>query len=547
MRLERGVALANITGTDDHDPEPVEDVHAGEAIEVMATASPAVGGQHVVAAPALPQPPRLSGTTMQDRRIFMRQHDTYLAAINALQTQWGGAFAMLVGARVKATTKRMVARYELCMAPHMVSEQQWIDYVKQVNTPSHIDYASVDKAMKKLQMKTTWPEPESGMMNLQADLEAILDQFNLTEAFEHEQRRIVIYLTDTLAPASFKAVITTKLTLHENKKYKNEVVPFCSWVTQLMRELMTWEHAAQAAAGASTRENIQRHARRGGSSGRGAKGGRGRSESLGTGSDGEGRGGRGSQHGQEDARSSHRGNLRDTFHLVRDCPSCLPGEASELLKALRERRDAARGATVCHFEVVSHDERLAEDRDVGADHGTVVARVDGVAVKAILLDSGADTSFVARGALDLVDGLRLNPVGGHEVDVHRKATFRETDYVEADNASTEMTVGRPIMKNLRYSTDKLLVEVRDTRPEWNVSEVKSEVCEDDVTPTTLQRVCRMQVAAGSEQHMMEEEADDIDRLATRTALPILRPTAIREIIMYFEKKVEVATKMGQFR
>ncbi|KAF4147195.1 hypothetical protein GN958_ATG03605 [Phytophthora infestans] len=202
---------------------------------------------------------------------------------------------------------------------------------------------------------------------------------------------------------------------------------------------------------------------------------------------------------------------------VRDCPSCLPGEASELLKALRERRDAARGATVCHFEVVSHDERLAEDRDVGADHGTVVARVDGVAVKAILLDSGADTSFVAR------------------------------DYVEADNASTEMTVGRPIMKNLRYSTDKLLVEVRDTRPEWNVSEVKSEVCEDDVTPTTLQRVCRMQVAAGSEQHMMEEEADDIDRLATRTALPILRPTAIREIIMYLEKKVEVATKMGQFR
>jgi hypothetical protein len=116
-------------------------------------------------------------------------------------------------------------------------------------------------------MKTTWPEPESRMMSLQADLETIFDQFNLTElAFEHEQRWIVKYLANALAPASFKSIIVTKLTLHENKKFKNEVVPFCSWVTKLtlhenkkfknevvlfcswvtklMREIMTWERAA---------------------------------------------------------------------------------------------------------------------------------------------------------------------------------------------------------------------------------------------------------------------------------------------------------------
>ncbi|KAG6622974.1 uncharacterized protein IUM83_12295 [Phytophthora cinnamomi] len=67
------------------------------------------------------------------------------------------------------------------------------------------------------------------MMNLQADLEGILDKFNLTDtAFEHEQRRLVKYLADALAPPRFKAVVATKLTLHQNKKYKNEVVPFCS-------------------------------------------------------------------------------------------------------------------------------------------------------------------------------------------------------------------------------------------------------------------------------------------------------------------------------
>ncbi|KAG2807656.1 hypothetical protein PC116_g14734 [Phytophthora cactorum] len=113
----------------------------------------------------------------------------------------------------------MEAWYDLTMAPHLITEQQWIGYFKLANMPLHIDYASVDEAMKTLQIKTAWPDLESRMMNLQADLEAILDQFNLTDvAFEHEQRRIVKYLANALAPASFKAVIATKLTLHGNKK-----------------------------------------------------------------------------------------------------------------------------------------------------------------------------------------------------------------------------------------------------------------------------------------------------------------------------------------
>lgn len=33
----------------------------------------------------------------------MRQYETYLAAINALQTQWGGTFAMPIGACVAST------------------------------------------------------------------------------------------------------------------------------------------------------------------------------------------------------------------------------------------------------------------------------------------------------------------------------------------------------------------------------------------------------------------------------------------------------------
>ncbi|EGZ07376.1 hypothetical protein PHYSODRAFT_403711, partial [Phytophthora sojae] len=144
-------------------------------------------------------------------------------------------------------------------------------------------------------------------------------------------------------------------------------------------------------------------------------------------------------------------------------------------------------------------------------------------------DSGADTSLVARGVLDSISQagksvavqaippVRLSPVGGREVVVQRMATFSEivlttsadpimlrnlACYVEEANSRTELTVGRPIMKILGYSTDKLL----DPGP-------------------------------GAEE-------EDIERHETRTALPCLQPTNLAEVTRYLEAKVEIATRMG---
>uniref|UniRef100_H3GD33 CCHC-type domain-containing protein n=1 Tax=Phytophthora ramorum TaxID=164328 RepID=H3GD33_PHYRM len=355
--------------------------------------------QRVAAAPALPQPPRFADRIMQDRRVFMREYETYMIAINALQTQWNGAFAMPVGACIESRTKRMIARYEFNLPPNMISEQQWIDYFKQALSPSHIDYATVDKAMKKLRMETRWPEPESRMMNLQADMEAILDEFNLTDvAFAHEQRRLVKYLADALAPPSFKAVIATKLTLRENKNFKNEVVPFCSWVTKLMKEFMTWEHAAQAAAG-HTSSSQQQGGRRGNNGGRGGEGARGanggRGVSTGVSNSGRNNGagspptrsgpGGGSAQGTASAsvaRASTGADTRTergtclkcqaTGQQVRECPRCEPGEAAQLLRAMREQRNASRPASMRKFDVTLPGAELDDDQ------GTVAAAVDGV-------------------------------------------------------------------------------------------------------------------------------------------------------------------------
>ncbi|GMF39118.1 unnamed protein product [Phytophthora fragariaefolia] len=504
MQLESAASLApHSPGLRLQIPNPFDPADGTETDEAMRTVCPVSGGRRVAAAPVLPQPPRFAGRTMQDQRNFMRQYETYLTAINALQTQWGGTFAMPVGACIETKTKRMVARYEFNLAPHLVGEEQWIGYFNQANAPTHVDYASVDEAMKKLRMKTARPEPESRMMSLQADLETFLDQFNLTElAFEHEQRRVV-------------RISGTRMK--------------CSWVTQLMREFMTWERAAQAASPPDPASQSQQPR----DSGRGHQGGR---------SADAGRGGLGGQSGHNrsdggrETRDHHDGagsgppvapvaagndpkfargaclKCNSADHQVRDCPRCQPGEAVQLLKARREQRDAARNLGVRRIDVVDADRLYSKANGVDVDHGTVDAKVDGVAVVAILLDSGADTSLVARGVLDAleqagksvsvrsVDEVQLNPVCGQSIAVSRQATFGEvvitasagplmlrnlTCYVEEENDSKDLTVGRPITRILGYSTDKLLVKAGEVNSEWELS--PAELRSDNHGEAPLQR------------------------------------------------------------
>ncbi|EGZ06045.1 hypothetical protein PHYSODRAFT_531309 [Phytophthora sojae] len=84
----------------------------------------------------------------------MHKYETYLGAINALQTQWSGAFAMPVGACIESKTKRMIARYEFNQLPGAIPEEQWVAYFLQAKAPSHVAYTSVDEAMKALRMRT---------------------------------------------------------------------------------------------------------------------------------------------------------------------------------------------------------------------------------------------------------------------------------------------------------------------------------------------------------------------------------------------------------
>ncbi|GMF29382.1 unnamed protein product [Phytophthora fragariaefolia] len=221
------------------------------------------------------------------------------------------------------------------------------------------------------------------------------------------------------------------------------------------------------------------------------------------------------------------------------------------------------------FDVVDADRHYSKANGVDVDQGTVDAKVDGVAVVAILLDSGADTSLVARGVFDAleqagksvsarsVDEVQLNPVGGQSINVSRQATFGEvvittsagplmlrnlTCYVEEENDSKDVMVGRPIMRILGYSIDKLLVKAREVNPEWELSPTELESDSHEEVPTAMQRVCSLQ-AATRDPPEVEADADIIERYEMRTALQIMQPTSLSDVIRFLEKKVELAKKM----
>ncbi|KAE9158323.1 hypothetical protein PF004_g31917 [Phytophthora fragariae] len=107
----------------------------------------------------------------------------------------------------------------------------------------------------------------------------------------------------------------------------------------------------------------------------------------------------------------------------------------------------------------------------------------------------------------------------------------------------DLTVGRPIMEILGYSTDKLLVEARDASPEWELGPTASANPSEDSADTALQRMCRLQVGT-RDPPMPEGEADGIERHEIRTALPSMHPTDLNEVVKYLERKIEIAEQMG---
>ncbi|GMF21195.1 unnamed protein product [Phytophthora fragariaefolia] len=139
------------------------------------------------------------------------------------------------------------------------------------------------------------------------------------------------------------------------------------------------------------------------------------------------------------------------------------------------------------------------------DAGTVDAKGDGLEVKALLLDSGADTSMVARGVIDAlqVDG---------------------------------------VLVHLRRVADQELKPVGSGQlTKWELAGVDATTAHTAEGTTPIQRVCRLQAAA---MDTSVPSVADVERYETRTEFPTMAPELLAHLIRTLEQRFKVATEMG---
>ncbi|KAG6585018.1 uncharacterized protein IUM83_08558 [Phytophthora cinnamomi] len=222
----------------------------------------------VMNAPALPKLPRYKGSTMQERRDFLRAYNTYFAALRAFQTEHNRPFVQPVGSSIESGTNAIIARFTFAKDWQDVTEDEWVANFLQSKQTAFENYAALDSDMQKLSMDTTLAEAESRVNRLQANLYKILENHNMVDTmFQREQKKLVKYLVAALAPATFKAEVQRRIDQGQNKKYKGDVIEFSRWLASLLASFMVWEKPLLQQTGFSKQQhqNSTQNIRRGNS------------------------------------------------------------------------------------------------------------------------------------------------------------------------------------------------------------------------------------------------------------------------------------------
>ncbi|ETP42751.1 hypothetical protein F442_10361 [Phytophthora nicotianae P10297] len=170
-------------------------------------------------------------------------------------------------------------------------------------------------------------------------------------------------------------------------------------------------------------------------------------------------------------------------------PSRKPEEIDELISTWKSSRTADKK----HMRKVNAQKGKELEILRAEDDGTTEVNVCGLTVSASLLDSGADESLVSCGVVDNLTGMEcfiafqqcepvpLHPVGGGILSVSRKIRFDELAlatpagplmlrglvyWIDESDRSLSLTISRRVMKQLGYSTPKLLAEAKARSDEY---------------------------------------------------------------------------------
>ncbi|TYZ63514.1 hypothetical protein PybrP1_002321 [[Pythium] brassicae (nom. inval.)] len=366
-------------------------------------------GWRITNAPSLPQPPRYSGSTMQDRRQFMRAYETYCRALCAFMTPFHRPFIMPKD-------------------PAQDTEEEWVAYFKEVLKFDSHDYSAVDDAMRVLHLDVSLPDAASRLGKLRADMHKLLDEHNVNAVmFEREQKRL--YSLPRIPRLDQGAAEQRRE--QEAEEQRDRLL----WVGMRASSLVFG-----LAACAEAVKEISESARCDSGPNERACGPTATDEHSAT----AGR-----------AEASTRcscGSCRSIENRVKQCPRTAPGEAEKLIAEDRAApaKNQPRGRQLRQAPVVAPDAGQAA-RSSGQENGQTVADVDGAEVVSNLLHSGADDSTASAGLIAALQKKSasvsvavapqpsvLCPVGDEQITVSRSAArhnYRPIDFAHQMSSS----------------------------------------------------------------------------------------------------------------
>ena len=424
----------------------------------------------IAAAPPVVEHPIYKGCTSEDKLKFMDAYETYLNALEGMRSTGYQPVIVPVRFCIQENIMRDICRFELMKNPIDVTDEEWHAYFKEAREPGEDKFSAYKafeaEAKRVLKLDMALTDAKSRMAKLRIKLAELMERRGLEEYMHtYHPKKLVDLLLGVMEPPEFLERLKFEMEKDENKPAKKNVILFNTLATKEMALFMKANVMATPPRRPTNAESTRptRVSRRGN-----------RNEEKGE-----------QQTNPKDEVPTNKGKTNkgppakcpkcgSEAHKVKDCPQVKPDEAERLLEEQIRKWKEIRQNRV-GFPKIS--------ASIKQDTATVTAVVEGAHAKA-LLDTGADASMVSAGLVKAIQAtgayvnearpiepVKVCSVGGAMYEATRKVQLKKLQlttpagplvirdlecWVDEKDKSQLLTIGRPDMVRLGYSTEALL-------------------------------------------------------------------------------------------
>ena len=354
----------------------------------------------VLNAPALPKPPLFKGSTKAERRQFIRDYNTYIAQVNALQYGGSRPFIMPVNSCIEQSTKKRIALWDMHGRDYnSIREDEWIAWFMESYVENPLD---LDVVKARLQTAITYDmtiiDAGSRIDKMLEGLTKVLDKDNQEWILYDEGEIVVKLITNVLKPQILKDAVLKTIKKTKNEQLRKDVFVFINWLRGYASTLQAYGDAeleAKKPAAVVTTDS-----RKPATGVQPASASRPSRQPAAVATQATPTTAPRAPSATNEPRVRKCLKCQSPAHHVKQCPGITEDEANRLLKAYYEARDARRAA-VNSLKTRGSEPVRSSEGSIKPTRGTCNATIGKVFdVVGVLLDTGADVSLASKGLVE---------------------------------------------------------------------------------------------------------------------------------------------------